>query len=189
MNVFSIPNGPLNIASLFPGVDFSQMEEYFIEVVDTEGTVVATTTLNQMDCCCSDEKIRLHFINALGTDDAINFIQPLEELDTKSDTRQRPLSYPLIKSEGGFVRNSVQSNETISASNVCYTEADQEWIKELFASPMAWLEWVGTEGQPNGYIPVVITDKKFTSKKVDGRHTYETKIQFYMSNDRFSVRT
>jgi hypothetical protein len=70
---YYIPNGPKNLGTFFPDIDFTQVEKYYIEVLDDADEVLATTTINEMDGECCEDKVRLHFVNYLGAVDAINF--------------------------------------------------------------------------------------------------------------------
>ena len=105
-----IPEGIPNIQSMFPAIDFNNVEEYFITVYDsysgafsngfsngfavgTEGASIATTRINKLDCCCTDDKVRIHFINSLGEIDSINFsrAEELEEIKLNHDFRRNLL--------------------------------------------------------------------------------------------------
>ena len=65
--ILYIPNGPKNLGPLFPAINFGDVAEYYVEALDSGGSPIATSTLNVIGCCCSDDKIRLHFMNYLGS--------------------------------------------------------------------------------------------------------------------------
>jgi len=49
MKAIYIPNGPKNLATLFPDVNFRDVAEYYLELTDSDVNVVATTPSCQMD--------------------------------------------------------------------------------------------------------------------------------------------
>ena len=182
MKTFDLPNGPGN----FKQIDFKNTENYSVEFQFEDGTTIISN--NEIDCCCN-KHYRIFFINYLGRVDAINFGYVEETFESKSDSWQKSLSFPLVKSDGGTRRMNLKSNESYKATNNCYKEEDMEWIKELLASPLAWLQWKGTENQPDDYLPIEITDKKFTTKKNEQRYVYEIVIEFKMANENSHIRT
>jgi hypothetical protein len=186
---FLLPAGPKNLQSLFPGVDFTQVEEYYLEVQDQDSLeVLATTNSYKRGCCCNDDVFRLFFVNRLGGIDAINFRLMTEEFETVSSSWRKPLQYPLAKWDSGKQRYNVTSNETWVAVNTCFGEEDKEWIKELLATPNAWIQWFGTQGQDDDYLPVVLKDGKFEMQKIEGRYEYVLQIEIEMGNDDINLR-
>lgn len=189
MVTFLLPSGPKNLQSLFPAVDFSLVDEYYLQVQDQDSLeVLATTNHFKRSCCCDDDTFRLFFVNYLGSIDAINFRLMTEETETVSTNWKKPLQYPLAKWDGGKQRFNVSSNETWTVVNTCFGEEDQEWLKELFATPNAWIQWTGTQGQDDDYIPVLIKDGKFETRKFEGRYQYVLQIEFEFSNENIPVR-
>jgi hypothetical protein len=187
-DAYYIPNGPKNLATTFPGIDFTQVEKYYIEVLDDSDTVLATTTINEMDGGCCDGKIRVHFLNFLGAVDAINFKQENDEFEAKSDNWQKPLASPLVKSVHGNNRFNVKANNTDKISVCDYPEEDMPWINELVASPLAWKEWAGTQGQDDDYIPVKVVDTKVFDVKEDDRFNNTVEMQIQNSHEKIIIR-
>lgn len=189
-SVYHIPNGVKNMANIFPSIPWKDVEEFYLEVTNLENDIVATTCTNEITNITAgeDETVRLHFLNGLGGIDAVNFCQSEETYETKSDSAQKPLSYPLVKSDGGFTRFNVQANETYKVTTVTYTEQEMKWLKELLSSPAVWMEWKGTQGQPDDYLPVAIADVKLTTKKANDRYVYEFTIEFKLSNADITIR-
>lgn len=186
---FLLPSGPKNLQSLFPGVDFTQVEEYYLQIQNqVDSAIIATTNRFKRSCCCNEDVFRLFFVNYLGTIDAINFKQMTEEHETVSTTWKKANVYPLAKWDGGTQRYNVTSNETWVGVNTCFGEEDQAWLKELTDTPNAWIQWFGTQGQDDDYIPVVIKDGKFLTKKAEGRYIYELQITIEFSNDNIILR-
>lgn len=186
-NVYYIPNGPKNIASLFPNVDFTQVSEYFISVLDTAGINVATSPVNKVCSCGPDDKVRIHFLNYLGTYDAVNFIMPkIVHEDTASEF-QNALSDPLSKTDTGTERFNVQSNDTYEVLLKC-NETDMPWLMECKDSPKAFMEWTGTEGQSDDYLPVVIIAAKVDKLKNVNEFSYLFVMQFKLANAYNSIR-
>lgn len=186
--VFYIPNGPKNLATLFPGVNFADVEEYYLEVKDSAGTLVATTTSNRLELCADDDRIRIHFLNYLGTVDALNFTIETIEHEARSETTEAPTTAPLVRSQHAVGRFNVKSNDIYTAVTVDYDERDQDWIDELMDSPVAWLEWKGEQGQADDYLPIVVHDIKRQKRKEEERYTYEVTLQFRLSHDKFTIR-
>jgi hypothetical protein len=187
IKVYYIPDGPKNIASLFPSVDFDQVQEYYLEIQNGGGTVIATTPTNVIDNrCCSG--VRLRFLNRLGKIDGLNFNLLGIEHDAISSTKQNATSVPLVKSQHSISRFDIRSNDTLTLSNTQYLEADQDWIEELVDSPLAWMEWKGIQGQSDDYIPVVVEDSKFLKRKIEDRYVYELLVRAKLSHERFIIR-
>lgn len=190
---FLVPAGPLNLATLFPAIDFRQVSEYYLTLVDqnggsdTEGTIL-TSPVYRKSCCCSDDTLVLFYVNYLGQVDRIH-LKKLEEL-TEVDSKQwkKSLQYPLAKYDGGLQRYAVSSNETITGENTCFDETDQDYLKELLATPNAWVQWTGTQGQDNDYLPVIVKDGKFVTRKSTERYNYALQIEFTFANDNHTVR-
>ena len=189
MVTFLLPSGPKNLQSLFPGVDFAQVEEYYLQIRDqNSGDILSTTNRFNRSCCCNDDTFRLFFVNYLGGVDAINFRLMTEELETVSTNWKKPLQYPLAKWDSGTQRYNVSSNEKWLAFNTCFQEEDQPWLKELLATPNAWIQWFGTQGQDDDYIPVVINDGKFLTRQFEGRYTYVLQVEIAMANENIILR-
>jgi hypothetical protein len=185
---YYIPNGPKNLAPIFEAVNFKNVASYYVSVKDSEGDIVATSNINNLNGCCDDDKIRIHFLNRLGAIDAINFKLGTEEHETKSDTLSKSIAYPLDKTAHAESRSNVKSNNTLTGITVDYTEAEKEWLEELFDSPLAWQEWSGIEGQEDSYIPIYIIDKRFEKVKLEDRFMYQVEIEFRMSHEKFIIR-
>jgi hypothetical protein len=185
---YFIPNGPKNLKDLFTAIDFSLLTEYYVEVMDADDNVVATSALNKIGGCCEQDQIRLHFLNYLGGVDAINFKLQHQDHESKADEKINPTSYPLNKPDHGAGRLNVKSNDSFIALTKRYKEEDKDWLDELFDSPLAWMEWSGVQGQDDSYIPVIILDKKFAKVEEDDRFIYEVTIEFKLSHERFIIR-
>jgi hypothetical protein len=186
--LFYIPDGPKNLKSLFPVVvDWDQVTSYVVEAQDYAAHTLATTSINFLDTCC-ERGARIHFVNASSGMDAINMKIMNDESATKSETYRQPVSYPQDKSEHAISRTNLEGNNTITATTVDYHEEDMQWLDELLNAPAAWLEWYGTQGQPDSYLPIVIADGKKTNRKYEDRYEYEFSIEFIMSHDKTMLR-
>lgn len=192
MKVLYVPEGIANLQQMFPNVDFNEVAEYSVVVKNENDNPIAESRVIKLDCCCNEDKIRIHFINALGEVDSINFFRPTEELETKSDSWGKSLKFPLDKTQGGNYRLNIRSNENYEAETKCWSEKEQYWIKELITAPKAWIE----TNLPNGFeeseerafIPIVISDSKVITKKNEMRYEYLLKIKFSMSNENINLR-
>jgi hypothetical protein len=187
-NISYIPNGPKNLATVFPTIDFGDVAEYYIEVVNPTGIAIATTTLNQIQCCCSEDKVRLVFLNYLGTYDAVNFIKPKVLHETTSSEYEKGLPNILLKTSTGSERFNIKSNDTYETKTNCYNENDMLWLQELADSPKVFIEWKGTQGQPDSFLPVILTSKKFEKVKQQNDFKYEFVVEFKLSNEYFTIR-
>lgn len=187
-DVYDIPSGPKNLAPLFPSVDFNQVTEYYIEVLDTTPVVIATSPLMKMGCCCDLDGVRLLFLNYCGKFDGMNFGKPHVVHESSSSTYKKGLNYPLVKTDTGTERFNVSSNDTFTCSTLCYNESDMEWAQELIDSPKAFLQWAAIQGQSDSYVPIVITSTKFDKKKIDDEWKNIITIEFNFSNEFIVIR-
>jgi len=187
--IYYLPNGPKNLASLFPTIKLDEVEDYYLELYDDTDVQLLTTPLNKISCCNDEkQKMRIVFVNNLGTIDGISITKIEQEYETKSDSYEKTLRYPLIKSDGGLYRYNIKANTNHKSINACYREEDMYWIKELLGTPAAWIQWQGIEGQVDSYIPIIISDAKTITRKVEERYVYEIQIEFKLSNEQNTIR-
>lgn len=179
-NAFYIPAGPKNLAVLFPSIDWDNVRSYYIEVTDG-GTTMATSPVIKV-CCCQDDYVRLHFVNSLGGVDAVSFLKPHVIHEDTAGEYQNALGYPLQKTDTGIERFNVKGNDTYEARYKC-NEGDMNWLRELADSPKILMQWAGTEGQADNYIPVVKISGKFDKLKNVEEFKYEFIIQWKLSNN------
>lgn len=189
VKAYYIPNGPANLEALFPSIDFAQVAEYYVEVLDSSDAVIATTPMNQI-CGCEDDDscFRIHFLNGLGAIDAVEFKTIEQSHEPKSDTFQKPTSYPLVKTDHSIGRFNVKSNDTIRACTVQYYEQHMDWLDELFDSPTAWIELPAQQGQGATYNPILILDKKNVKRKMEDAYVYQVEVEFKFSHEKFIIR-
>ena len=186
--VFFIPNGPKNLATIFPKINFDEVAEYYVEVLDSSKNPLATSTINKMGCCCTDENVRIHFLNYLGTYDAIDFMKPVVTHEVISEEFKKSLPAVPKQTDAGLERTNVSSNDTKLARNNCYGEADMDWIQELMDSPKAYEEWKGIQSQADSYLPVRITDAKFAKQKNEKEYNYDFFLEYKMGNESKGIR-
>lgn len=185
MPAFDIPNGPKNLSALFPSVVFTDVEEYYVQLKSSGGTIVATTTRNWISGCCGDEKVRLFFFNASGRMDAINAKFISEDLDVKSDSYKKGLPTTFNRTAGGSFRNNIQAGLVRKLVITDIEEKDMRWITELFSSPFVWVE----DTVNDNYLPVVIVDGKLPTLKEEDRYDYQTELTIRFSNDLIKQRS
>lgn len=167
------------------------MDQYFLEVFADDGggsAQILTTPIFKTGCCCVPDKVRVHFLNYLGTFDAINFNPPQIIHATTSSDYQRSLSYPLLKTDSGVERFNVRSNESYECRTGCYGEPQMNWCMELMDSPKAFMEWKGTQGQADSFLPIKVEDVKFEKQKEEDRYNYELVLQFKVANEKIILR-
>lgn len=182
-----IPFGPKNLRSLFPTVPWMDVAEYYLQIYDSSSNHLGTTNKTTIESSC-DDTIRLHFLTSTGVVDAHNFQRVIVEHDPKSDKYTSPAVYPLDKSKHAVQRFNVKANNNYTVRNINFTEQEMPYVEELLDSPLVWMEWIGTQGQPDDYIPVVMQDKKFQLIKEDDRYTYELLIEFILSHEKRILR-
>lgn len=186
MKPYFIPNGPLNLSTLFPTVNFHDVEEYSVQIRDNGGVEVAETTKNWVILCV--DNVRVFFINYLGTLDAIDFELFTQVHEAKGDSFERLLQPPIAKADHAIERFNIKSNDTFTLISSRYPETDKDWIDELLDSPVAWMQWKGTQGQPDAYLPIVIVDDKREKVKEEDRYVYELTLQFKLSHEKVIIR-
>ncbi len=187
MKLIYIPSGPKNLTAIFPAVVLGNAADYYLTIKSESDVVLATTNTYTTKPAC-DNAIRIHWLNALGTIDAVTLELDKIDTDTNSERWKKPLAYPLAKPVEELRRFNIRSSDTHTATTVEYTEADMDWLMELAEAPMAWLEWKGTQSQPDSYLPIIVLDGKFEKLKQDDRYVYEFRLQFKMSNEKISLR-
>lgn len=183
-----IPDGPKNLAQIFPAVDWANVAEYFVEVLNPANEVIATTPSNIIGCCCNSDKVRLVFLNYLGTYDAVNFLKPKISHESNFEEYKKGLPNTLTKPSTGAERFNVQPNDLYEVINNCYNEEHMLWLQELADSPKAFLEWKGIQGQADSFLPIVITSKKFVKKKTQNDFRYDFIVEFKLSNEYLTIR-
>jgi len=189
MPIFYIPDGPKNLSNIFTSINFTDVVEYYLEILDASNTtVIATTPINQLQCCCKDDKIRLHFMNYLGTYDAVNFMKPKIIHETSSKEYEKGLPNVLQKHNTGAERFDIKSNDIYEAVTNCYNEEAMLWLQELSDSPKVFLEKTGQQGQADYMLPIIITSKKFDKLKNQNEFRYTFTIEFKLSNEYLTIR-
>lgn len=185
--VYYIPTGPKNLAVLFPDIDWSKVDKYYVRIKNESATVIAETNVFKLGCCCDQDRIRVHFYNYDGSYDAINFKRPKIIHETISSSYTKGLHYPLDTKDTGAERFNINANDTYEAITTCYTQNDQAWLKELFDSPKVFIEWAGIEGQSDSYVPIIILDTKFEFQNNE-EYKFLVTIQFRLGNEFIIIR-
>lgn len=190
--VIYIPEGIPNLQPLFPGLNLSQVEQWYVVAYDNQAELIASTRNNFIESVCNEKDYRIHFVNSLGEIDSINFDRGEIITEIKSDSWTKSLGATFDRKKGGSYRQNIQSNEIIEAENNSYSESDQYWIKECFETGNAWLEMDMPEGfnesTKKEYVPIEILDSKFIIRKKENRYQYTVKIKFAMSNANIILR-
>lgn len=169
-SVFDLPDGPKNLASLFPAIDWGQVSEYQVILKDDTDTAVVTTPINVLKCA-GDNGIKVHFQSNLGRFDMVPFSRFSIVHDNTSTE---------YKGSDGTERFNIRSNETYEVITACYNEEDQPWLSELSDTAKAYLQQDAFEGQPDQFIPIKVLDGKFQWRKVEDDFLYVFTLQFKM---------
>lgn len=184
LNVYFIPSGITNLSTIFPSLNFNDIESYRLVMLDGSSTVIATSNKFLVRKACPDD-IKIHFVNSLGGIDSVPFNKMGIDTDSKSDTYQKPISIPLVRSQHSINRFDIRTNDIYTVSQE-FQENEMEWIKELISTPFAWIEWKGEDGEPDDYLPIVIADKRVRTFQHDERYYYNIEIDFYLSHERIT---
>lgn len=185
--LYYIPNGPKNLASLFPTINWRNLKEYYVQVLDDTNAVIATTVVNKMLEWESDDNARIYFLNDCGTYDAINFMKPKAQLEDSSSEFQKSVNYPLKKSDAAINRFNVRGNRSYEVRRYS-VESEMEWLEECKRSIEAFMDWAGTENQDDDYMAIFIVNGKMDSLKNVADHTYEFILLYKLGNEQFSIR-
>ena len=188
-SIYGLANGPKNLKVLFPGIEWLQIDEYFLELWTAAPLQILSTNANSIKSY-TDNSVRLHFLNYLGTYDAVTFNRANIEHEDSASSFQKTLSYPLSKTDASHSRLNLKSNDTYEVRTIDYLEADQAWLKELKDSPSVFIEWTGIEGQADDYLPVSMETGKVTlMKNTINDFIYEFGVKFKLSNEYIIIRS
>jgi len=186
MKLIYIPSGPKNLKALFPSINFDDVGEYYLQLKSAIPATLATSVKYVVGKPCED--LRIHFLNGCGTIDGLNFHEVRVINQQRSERWRRSPSAPVSKPEHAVMRFNIDSNDTYSAVSDFYPESAMPWIEELFLSPRAWIEHKGIQGQPDSYLPIVISDTDFEKLKAEDRYIYRVGIEFTLSHSKFTLR-
>jgi hypothetical protein len=183
MPAFDIPNGPLNLQSLFPTLKFRDIEEYYVELKNNADEAVATTTRNFIVNSCDDESMVIFFLNASGGIDSVPACRKKVDNEVKSDRYEKPLSEPHDVTSGGSRKRNIASEDKLLLVVTDYEEKQADWLKELFRSPLHWI------GMAGNYVPVVLEDGVFPVVKEEEGYNYHIDLEFTFANADQTQRT
>lgn len=188
--VFAFNCGIPGIRGYFTTVNWLNVSEYEFRIVAPFFQGLRQKYVVRDYC----EYVRLFFRSTAGGWDAINFQHVVENTKTESGIFKTIKSTGKfgnepLKSSAGLRRLQSKQGETLTLQCSDYGEKDQNWLKELDASPQSFIQWPGEQGQKPALIAVVILDTERTSIKAEGRHDYLFTIQIRRSNDVVSLRS
>jgi hypothetical protein len=180
----NIPVGPENIKSLFPSIQFADVSDYQIEILDGAGNILATSPEMILTSAC--DGVRVHFANRSGMIDAIDLAIDRVVHAAKGAGFQRPLTG--ASAEHSDSKFNVRANDTFILKSARFSENDQDWLDELVDSPLVWMEVYDFRGEPSVLIPVVVLDSEREKIKQDERYVYELSISVRLSHERNQIR-
>lgn len=171
----------------FPLLQWDNVVQYEVFVFAPFLQMARQTYIVQNNC----ERIRLFFRNAPGALDGINF--EYAEESTKTEAGRVLYSTPLIepntvKVGGGSQRFQASQSETFTVQCKDYGEKDQDWLKELLATPRAYIQADNVQQNPKALLPVVIESAEIKTLKNDNRYEYLLVIKFTLSHDAIPTR-
>lgn len=186
--VFNLPAGPKNLAVLFPLINWSNVASYNVELRDNTDAILLRTNTYSLGCCCSDERVRIHFRNAFGVFDGANFNPPRILHDSTSEEYKKHVPYENTKLDASIERFNIRSNVVYECLTTCYGEEAMPWLMEMADSGKALMEWKGKQGQSDSYIPIRILDGKYDKKKNENEWIYHFRMQFKLSHENIVQR-
>lgn len=182
MATYHLATGLKDLKALIPELPDDDIEEYFVEVLDSTDTVVITTPHFHVGGCCDGDKVRFFFQTAGGVIDGINGQFYTEEFDVKAEVGIRnntanPINHAQFKT-------SVKANET---RRIVFQIMEEEmtWFKEFLSSPLVW---VANDANTN-YVPVMVVDGKQSTRKFDERYDYQFEVDIQFSNEYKTLRS
>lgn len=181
MHIALLPEGTENLSKIFD-IDFSKVEEYFIQAIDEEGGIVATSGRNRNECCFD---LRIHFQNSFGQLDALNFREAGIEIDSKSGVWERAKSPTYDIGNGGRFRTDIQTETVYFVETPFYTDEEIPFLVEFISSPLHFLEWKISGTDEKDYLPVLISESKI-QRGDDFMNQLATKV--ILSNPRINHR-
>lgn len=183
--VYSINGGIAALMQYIPYIDWANVIEYEVFVFDFFFQAMRQKYYI-IDCC---ERVRLFFRNKLGTWDGISFEYAEETTTTESTKYQKSLPLTLTtKAARGTSRMQPTQGEVVTVQCKEYGEKDQDWIKELLDTPVAYVQWAGGQGQGYGLLPVNILDSEIKTLKNGDRYEYLLILKYEISNRTPSLR-
>ena len=186
--VYMLNAGIKGLRRLIPNVNWFEIAEY--EVIVGSFAFQAARQYYYVTPILEADRIRLFFLNNLGTYDGITLHNVIEVSKAESSTWQRtlPSTIGANKSYGGLNRFQPKQNDFFEGRNFQYSEADMPWLKELIGSPRAYVQLKGIDGQADSLLPVVIEDGEIVAMKATDRFEYMTTIKFRYGNERINLR-
>lgn len=206
-SVYYLPIGPRNLRGYAWAIGgapqsgatitalFQSMPWYKVRLYQNDssplGQLVYETPRIYLKKCLGDYK-RVHFVNACGHYEAVNFGDWEETSIVASSTWEKPLAGVATmgnKSSGGVQRFNVRSNERTTLLG-WFEEKDLPMLKELQTTPQAYLEFKSTtQGGPAAdYLPIHILDTEITTRKLEQRYVYEVALQYDMGHSNIHLR-
>lgn len=185
--VYWISAGIPQMRLSFPTMQWDNVVEYEVFVFAPFLQLARQTYTVQNNC----ERVRLFFRNAPGALDGINF-EYAEEM-TKTEAARIMYSTPLIETNGvkvggGTQRLQASQSETFTVQCKDYGEKDQDWLKELLATPRAYMQASNVQSTPKALLPVFIESAEIKTLKNDGRYEYLLVIKFTLTHEAIPAR-
>jgi hypothetical protein len=145
-----------------------------------------------------DDVVSLVFQNFHGCLETINFTRNSEDYKTESTNYYRGIVQPPAISQFSYTdkttgrrRNNVAAEETITVWGI-FTHKQMDWIKELLAAPIAYMQVPDAEralsNRSSGLMPIVIEDASIETKKDEGRYEYMVAVKFKKAFDYRLIR-
>lgn len=187
--VYSFNAGIPNLRKLFAYVQWDNVVEYEVFVFDV--FFQAARQYYYVTQQCQDEYKRVFFLNSLGTWDGIN-VECIKEINKTSSEQYQAAGRTYwdgttSKAIQGVTRMQPKQSDLFEATCKYYSEKDMYWLKELLATPRAYIQW-SAPGQPKSLLPITIEDIDTPTLKTEDRYEYVVTLKFRLSNERINLR-
>lgn len=135
----------LNGATLSTGsqpVIDSDVDHYTVWFIESGGAQTTHQITFYIDRECNDyRKFPIYWLNRLGGIDSYTFIlNHSRSVDISRKEYHRPLPAQYAQGDRGISILNVEAHERFTLNSTWMTEAEAEWIEELFTSPVVFMQ-------------------------------------------------
>lgn len=191
-----LPSGPKNLNSStdielgFGGID-NTIASYTLQAMNTSGDLIGNAVTYIIDYSCSKYDIyRLHFLNRLGGFDSMDFkLVSTEEVAIQRNTYDKRLgglsgsSYVYLARDRGKVQFATLANKNMMLTSDWFDDARSRWLEELATSPEVYME-----AEDGSFIPVNLTDEKYTIGKKQNTKLINLQLNLTFSYNKYRQR-
>lgn len=165
----------------------SSIDRYFIEMYEDDSAIDGIQVV--LDCQPKSRSLNLHFLNALGGYDTMNFSLVNKESRTGEKKSYSSAEYAYNSTGatmdrknsnniyyGGATNFWVEQGIAMKLTSNWVNQKEYRWLKELIYSPEVYLEW------NNNFLPITITDSTWNEKKTFQDKTFNLELNIELSS-------